>query len=99
MLAPERFALWLSHNHHRDRLGYTYNYHPRSDAHSRALAEFIWADLMVTSSEMKQDYRSNRIGYEVNYKYTLAQVGKGQDYRPSHPQAPPPGEGPSSGLL
>lgn len=70
MLAPERFALWLSNNHHKDKLGYTYNYHPRSDAHSKALAEFIWADLLVASPEMKSDYLSKRIAYEVNYKYT-----------------------------
>lgn len=78
MLAPERFALWLSNNKHEDGLGYTYNYHPRSDAHSKALAEFIWADLIAASSEMNDDYLSDRITYEVNYKYTWPESKKGK---------------------
>ena len=69
MLAPGRFALWLSRNHHTDKLGYTYNYHPRSDVHSKALAEFIWADLLAASHELKEDYLAGRVAYEVNYKY------------------------------
>lgn len=69
MLAPERFALWLSNNHHTDKLGYTYYYHPRSDVHSKALAEFIWADLLAASAEIREDHLAGRIAYEVNYKY------------------------------
>ena len=70
MLAPERFALWLSSNHHKDKLGYTYNYHPRSDMHSKALAEFVWADLVKTSPVLKRDFETGRVAYRVNYKYT-----------------------------
>jgi len=67
--APERFVNWLSLNQHKDRLGHVYHYHPRSDAHSKALAEFIWADFLIVSPEMKEDFRARRITYRVNYKY------------------------------
>lgn len=76
MLAPERFALWLSSNHHTDKLGYTYNYHPRSDVHSKALAEFIWTDLISASSELNEDRLAGRAVYEVNYRYAWPKSGK-----------------------
>jgi hypothetical protein len=67
--APERFANWLTLNQHKDRLGHVYHYHPRSDAHSKTLAEFIWADLLNVSPEMKEDFNARRITYSVNHKY------------------------------
>jgi hypothetical protein len=67
--APERFANWLTLNQHKDRLGHVYHYHPRSDAHSKALAEFIWADFLTVSPEMKEDFEARRITYSVNYRY------------------------------
>lgn len=76
MLAPERFARWLTKNEHKDKLGYAYHYHPRSDSHSKALAEFIWTDFLCISPEMKEDLQAGRIGYRVNRKYVWPRSGK-----------------------
>lgn len=70
MRAPERFAAWLNtHRHHDEQMGLTYHYHPRSDSHSKALAEFIWEDLLVNCTTIRRDHEVGLIGYAVNFPY------------------------------
>lgn len=70
MLAPERFADWLGKHEHTDGLGYTYQYHPRSDAHSKALAEFIWQDWFDACPEIREDSEAGLIRHAINYPHT-----------------------------
>jgi hypothetical protein len=51
LLAPQHFVGWLKTYRKTDRLGLTYQYHPRSDAHSKKLAELIWDDLVAHCPE------------------------------------------------
>lgn len=75
LLAPERFVGWLRTYSRTDSLGYSYQYHPRSDAHSKKLAELVWEDLQYCP-KIKQDAASGRIKHEVNYKYQWPGSGK-----------------------
>ncbi len=76
MLAPQRFINWLKTYRRTDSLGFTYLYHPRSDAHSKRLAELIWKDLIVHCPKLKQDATTGRVTFRVNYKYDWPGSGK-----------------------
>ena len=77
MLAPERFAEWMSKHEHKDRRhGYVYNYHPRSDAHSVALCEFILDDLLEACTALRSQAERGEIAYGVNLKHTWSSTGK-----------------------
>lgn len=76
LTAPAAFAEWLAHNRVRSKVdGRTYNYHPRSDAHSKALAEFIWNDLVETCEAVRADFNAGLIQREINYKHTWPRSG------------------------
>jgi hypothetical protein len=76
-LAPERFADWLRQHVHNDRrLGHTFQYHPRSDAHSKALAAFIWDDLVARCLKIAQHAASGRIVHRINYRHQWPGSGK-----------------------
>lgn len=72
MTAPQRFAKWLDQHRHYDRKnpGMVYHYHPRSDDHSKALAEFIWEDLLNYCEAIRIDYQRGLITHKINYKHT-----------------------------
>jgi hypothetical protein len=71
MLAPERFAQWLTEHEHMDQeLGHVYRYHPRSDAHSIALCEKILVDLLATCSDLRAQAARGEVAYGVNLLHT-----------------------------
>jgi hypothetical protein len=71
MLAPERFAEWLTQHEHVDRrLGLVYHYHSRSDAHSIALCEMILDDLLAACPALHAHAASEEIAYGVNLRHT-----------------------------
>lgn len=76
MLAPERFVDWLKTYRSRDTLGFIYQYHPRSDAHSKKLAELIWEDLIASCPKIREDARVGRLTYRINFKYQWPRSGK-----------------------
>jgi hypothetical protein len=76
MLAPERFAAWLCERCHEDRYGHKYQYHPRSDAHSKVLAGFIWEDLRGRCRAIRSDHQAGRIDYRVNLPYRWPHTAK-----------------------
>lgn len=71
MSAPEEFAAWLASNRHEDKkLGRAYNYHPRSDAHSVALCEFVARDLREASPSIHQQMDDGRVAFGINVAHT-----------------------------
>ena len=70
MNAPERLAAWLATHERRDpKFGHVYRYHPRSDAHSVALCEFIMEDLLVACPALRQQANRGEIAYGINVLY------------------------------
>jgi len=76
VLAPERFASWLSAHVHTDALGYRYHYHPRSDAHSIALCGFLWEDFLGACPVLRSQAESGAVICGINVKFTWATSGK-----------------------
>lgn len=75
--APQKFAEWLAAHEHRDPVhGWAYRYHPRSDAHSIALCEYILQDLLAECPPLREQARDGRVVYGINYKYTFPLTGK-----------------------
>jgi len=67
MGAPERFAAWLAVHEHRDRrFRHLYRYHPRSDAHSKALCVFILEDLLLRCRVLSEQGARDEIAYGIN---------------------------------
>lgn len=70
MPAPQEFVSWLTNNRHRDpKYGHVYQYHSRSDSHSKALCEFVMLDLIVSSPLMRTHAASGEIAYGVNVEF------------------------------
>jgi hypothetical protein len=100
MLAPERLVQWLStyqfvDRRHRLPPGMVLQYHPRSDEHSKALAEFIVEDLLDTCEPLRVQAAAGEIAYGVNVRF-LWPNGKEKTLDlaigiPVNPQAPPEG--------
>jgi hypothetical protein len=68
--APARLAAWLAEHEHRDpKFGHVYRYHPRSDAHSIALCDFIMEDLLAACPVLRQQAVRGEIVYGVNVVY------------------------------
>jgi hypothetical protein len=68
--APAEFAAWLStHEHIYNQYGFVYRYHPRSDAHSKALCRFIVEDLLVASPTLRAQAEADRVVYGINCLY------------------------------
>ena len=77
MLAPEKFAEWMSRHEHRDpNYGYVYNYHPRSDAHSIALCKFILDDLLAACQVLREQAKRGEVVYGINLPFTWSSTGK-----------------------
>lgn len=75
MLAPEKFVLWMSANLHKDEFG-EYRYHPRSDAHSKALCLFVLEDLLDRSSVIREQAQNRSIVYGINTQFLWEAVDK-----------------------
>lgn len=65
MLAPEKFALWMSSNVHTDAYG-EYRYHPRSDAHSKQLCLYVLEDLLENCRVIRAQAEQRRLVYGIN---------------------------------
>src|SRR5262249_23922355 len=70
--APQRFAEWMAAHEYRDPVyGWAYRYHPRSDAHSIALCEYILEDLLAECEPLREQARDGRVVYGINCKYSF----------------------------
>lgn len=65
MLAPEKFAVWMSANVHRDNYG-EYRYHPRSDAHSKQLCLSVLEDLLDNCRLIREQAERGTIVFGIN---------------------------------
>ena len=66
MSAPERFAAWMAAYKPTDKWGHAYHYHPRSDAHSKALCRFILEDLLERCAPLREQAARGLIAYGIN---------------------------------
>lgn len=72
MSAPEKLAAWLTAHEHKDpKYGFVYNYHSRSDAHSKAICSFILEDLLEACPVLKEQALTDKIIYEINARHTF----------------------------
>lgn len=69
MLAPEKFALWMSSNTHVDAYG-EYRYHPRSDAHSKQLCLYVLEDLLENCGLIRRQAAEGDLVYGINKELT-----------------------------
>jgi hypothetical protein len=69
MQADQRFAAWLAARRETDKFGHVYQYHPRSDAHSKALCEFIVDDLLDACPALRERARRGEVGYGINLRH------------------------------
>ncbi len=77
MNGPQRFAEWMSAHAHKDRrLGYVYRYHSRSDAHSKALCQFILDDLRANCPVLQRQLAEHVVVWETNLRCTFPRTGK-----------------------
>ena len=76
MLAPHRFAEWLSKHEHRDKDGRMYRYHPRSNAHSVALCTFILVDFVECCSVLRDQAADGKVAYGIDVVHTWPDTGK-----------------------
>lgn len=65
MLAPEKFAVWMSANVHRDPYG-QYRYHPRSDAHSKQLCLSVLEDLLDNCPTIREQAEGRSVVFGIN---------------------------------
>lgn len=65
MLAPEKFAVWMSANVHRDSYG-EYRYHPRSDAHSKQLCLSVLEDLLDNCPTIRAQAEGRSVVFGIN---------------------------------
>lgn len=69
MLAPEKFALWMTSNKHVDAYG-EYRYHPRSDAHSKQLCLYVLEDLLENCGLIRSQAERGMLVYGINKELT-----------------------------
>jgi len=75
-LAPDRFVDWLSTRVHQNGLGYTYHYHPRSDAHSVALCRLIWQDFLAACEVLRLQTERGDVVCGINTRFSWPNTGK-----------------------
>src|SRR2546427_10237054 len=91
MLAPQAFANWLSTHKHTDKkLGHTYLYHSRSDAHSIALCLAILNDILTRCPILQvQAIRGEVVcGINLAHKWIRTNKKKTLDLAIGRPQEP-----------
>jgi hypothetical protein len=95
MLAPERFAEWVTGHVHEDKLGRRYCYHSRSDAHSVALCGFVWEDLLASCPVLRSQAESGDVVCGINVSFTWATSAKTKtlDLAIGPPESPTQGAG------
>lgn len=71
MLAPEKFAVWMTANVHKDSYG-EYRYHPRSDSHSKQLCLSVLEDLIDNCPIIREQAESRSIVYGINLEVESA---------------------------
>lgn len=69
MQADERFVAWLAGRREADKFGHVYQYHPRSDVHSKVLCRLIVADLLVACPAFAAQARASCVAYGINVGY------------------------------
>ncbi len=86
MPAPDRLAAFLT----------AHQYHPRSDAHSNALGEYILDDLVATCPGIKKHAAAGQLVYDLNFKIHAGASEWNIDLvlgaPPGRPRKPPPGQ-------
>lgn len=90
MLAPEKFAKWMTNHSHTDQYG-TWHYHPRSDEHSKALAKMVVSDLLDRCQVLRDQAARGEVAYGVNLRYTWPSTNKAKtlDLAIGVPATPP----------
>ena len=70
MSAPQKFAAWLTAHEHKDpTYGWVYRYHPRSDAHSKALCKLILEDILLACPVLREQALADKIVYGINARH------------------------------
>jgi hypothetical protein len=78
--APQAFVEWMITNRHIDRqFGYIYQYHSRSDAHSKALCRLIVGDLVKSCLPLRKHAQQGRIVFGINSKFKWLSSGKSKN--------------------
>jgi hypothetical protein len=73
MKAPERFVQWMTDHRHVDpKLGLTYRYHSRSDAHSIELCSAVVVDLVDRCALLREQAAIGVVAYGINLKHRWA---------------------------
>ncbi len=77
MLAPEAFTDWLSKHKHKDKkLGHTYLYHSRSDAHSIALCLAVLNDILERSPFLQEQALRGEVARGINLVHRWLSTNK-----------------------
>src|SRR2546427_2892969 len=77
MLAPQAFANWLSTHKHTDKkLGHTYLYHSRSDAHSIALCLAILNDILARCPVLQEQALMGDVACGINLQHKWQTTNK-----------------------
>jgi len=77
MNGPQRLVEWMSAHEHKDRVfGYVYRYHGRSDAHSKALCNFIMDDLLERCPALREQVERHTVVWETNARFVFPQTRK-----------------------
>lgn len=68
MYGPEILVRTLSHSTRRDRYGNRWQYHSRSDHHSKVACWSIVFDLLRTNSLLRHHVSSEKVGFGINHE-------------------------------
>jgi hypothetical protein len=73
ILAPERFAAWMSGHTANDKKHgrRVYRYHPRSDEHSKVLCRMVLEDLLANCPLLAEQVSAGVVVGRVNAKHTF----------------------------
>jgi hypothetical protein len=76
-MGPEEFVRWMSGYRHKDPLtGITYQYHPRSDSHSKILCKAVLKDLLDACPTLAAQAKQRDVVYGINVEVTSLVTGK-----------------------
>ncbi len=104
-MGPEEFCQWMSGYKHKDPItGFTYQYHPRSDSHSKILCKAVLKDFLDSSSVLASQAIKREVIYGINVEVVSPHTGKKKTldlaiglptkgWKPSHDMSAPISEG------
>jgi hypothetical protein len=76
-MGPEEFVRWMSGYKHKDPLtGFIYQYHPRSDSHSKILCKAVLADLLKSCPILASQATERQLVYGINVEVVSPTTGK-----------------------